>query len=153
MCIFHWAFKIACLICYIFGDWFGYIGTFILVVLLLAFDFWTVKNISGRLLVGLRWWNNIKEDGSSEWVFESAGDEAQVNATDKNVFWVGIYTWPVVWVVFFIKNLLSFQFDRLVLIIMALCFAWSNVIGLKKNFLKKIFGYLARCKFWLKLGW
>ena len=24
---------------------------------------------------------------------------------------------------------------------------------LKKNFLKKIFGYLARCEFWLKLGW
>ncbi len=28
-------------------------------VLLLAFDFWTVKNVSGRLLVGLRWWNEV----------------------------------------------------------------------------------------------
>ena len=52
VCIFHFAFKISCLLIYIFGNWFGYIGTFILVVLLLAFDFWTVKNISGRLLVG-----------------------------------------------------------------------------------------------------
>lgn len=41
------------------------------VVLLLAADFWTVKNITGRLLVGLRWWNKVNEDGSSEWVFES----------------------------------------------------------------------------------
>jgi len=22
-----------------------------------ALDFWTVKNVSGRLLVGLRWWS------------------------------------------------------------------------------------------------
>ena len=44
---------------------------FITVILLLAFDFWTVKNVTGRLLVGLRWWNRVKEDGSSEWVFEA----------------------------------------------------------------------------------
>ena len=29
----------------------------------------------------------------------------------------------------------------------------NNDPELKKNFLKKIFGYLARCEFWLKLGW
>jgi len=39
--------------------------------MLLAFDFWTVKNISGRLLVGLRWWNEINEDGTNSWLFES----------------------------------------------------------------------------------
>ena len=26
---------------------------------------------AGRLLVGLRWWNNVDEDGKSQWVFES----------------------------------------------------------------------------------
>lgn len=45
---------------------------FIIVALLLAADFWNVKNISGRLLVGLRWWNETTEDGQSVWVFESA---------------------------------------------------------------------------------
>lgn len=45
---------------------------FVITILLLAFDFWTVKNISGRLLVGLRWWNEIQPDGSNKWVFESA---------------------------------------------------------------------------------
>lgn len=29
------------------------------------------KNVSGRLLVGLRWWNQVDEDGKSRWVFES----------------------------------------------------------------------------------
>jgi len=33
--------------------------TFIVVVLFAAFDFWTVKNITGRLLVNLRWWSEI----------------------------------------------------------------------------------------------
>jgi len=45
---------------------------FVIIVLLLAFDFWTVKNVSGRLLVGLRWWNETGPDGESVWVFESA---------------------------------------------------------------------------------
>jgi len=45
--------------------------TFIIVVILSAFDFWFVKNVSGRILVGLRWWNEVKEDGSEVWIFES----------------------------------------------------------------------------------
>lgn len=53
---------------------------------MLAFDFWTVKNVSGRLLVGLRWWNEIKDDGSNEWVFESK-ENRTVNATDSRMFW------------------------------------------------------------------
>lgn len=27
--------------------------------------------MTGRLLVGLRWWNQIDEDGKSHWVFEA----------------------------------------------------------------------------------
>ena len=67
-------FKVSCLIIYlfltvIFSE--SFIITFIVVVLLLAFDFYVMKNVSGRLLVGLRWWNEIKEDGESVWRFES----------------------------------------------------------------------------------
>lgn len=28
-----------------------------------AIDFWIVKNIAGRLLVGLRWWIDFDQDG------------------------------------------------------------------------------------------
>ncbi len=48
-----------------------FIELFLTIVLLLSVDFWVVKNISGRLLVGLRWWNKVEEDGTSVWVFES----------------------------------------------------------------------------------
>lgn len=58
---------------YLFGQWFFQSFAVILIscVVLLAADFWTVKNVSGRLLVGLRWWNEVKDDGVSIWIFES----------------------------------------------------------------------------------
>lgn len=31
------------------------------------------KNVSGRLLVGLRWWNEVTDDGGN-WRFESLGE-------------------------------------------------------------------------------
>jgi len=31
----------------------------------------TCSLVSGRLLVGLRWWNQIDEEGKSKWMFES----------------------------------------------------------------------------------
>jgi len=46
----------------------------VLSVLLLSADFWVVKNVSGRRLVGLRWWSNVAEDGETKWVFEVSGD-------------------------------------------------------------------------------
>ena len=72
-CFFHLLFKGLALALYLlsvllFND---FITGFICCVLLLAFDFWTVKNVTGRLLVGLRWWNEVKEDGTNVWVFES----------------------------------------------------------------------------------
>ena len=37
------------------------IATFISVIVCVSFDFWTVKNVTGRLLVNLRWWSEIDE--------------------------------------------------------------------------------------------
>lgn len=57
VCMFHIGFKLAAIICYIF---LGMLSSdkvimYIIVITLCAFDFWTVKNVTGRLLVGLRW--------------------------------------------------------------------------------------------------
>lgn len=73
MLIFHLLFRTLALTTYLLGGWFSssFILLFVTTTLLLAFDFWTVKNVSGRLLVGLRWWNEIREDGSNVWVYES----------------------------------------------------------------------------------
>jgi hypothetical protein len=31
----------------------------------------TMQNVAGRTLVGLRFWNQVDDDGESYWVFES----------------------------------------------------------------------------------
>lgn len=50
---------------YIFGQIVvSRVVNFILVTILGAIDFWVVKNISGRLLVGLRWWSAYDEKGN-----------------------------------------------------------------------------------------
>jgi hypothetical protein len=61
--MFHFLFKSLALFIYVFGSWFttNFIFTFVLCIIFLAFDFWIVKNISGRLLVGLRWWSYVHE--------------------------------------------------------------------------------------------
>ncbi len=59
---------------------------FIITMLLLAADFYYLKNIAGRRLVGLRWWNEVDTGtGDSHWVFESQDRSGGVvqNATDK----------------------------------------------------------------------
>lgn len=43
----------------------------VVVVVLLSLDFWNTRNVAGRTLVGLRYWNEVDEEGESAWVFES----------------------------------------------------------------------------------
>ena len=40
-----------------------------IVIILAAIDFWIVKNLVGRLLVGLRWWVDFDEEGEEMWKF------------------------------------------------------------------------------------
>eukprot|EP01069_Polyplicarium_translucidae_P002371 Polyplicarium_translucidae@DN2011_c0_g1_i1.p1 len=135
VCIFHLLFKLLAFLCFlfgsfIFGGWQGdYVFTFVVTTLLLSFDFWTVKNVTGRMLVGMRWWNNIKDDGSNEWIFESRTNEGNINATDKTVFWTGVYVWPIVWVVLFIVYLLRFEIQWMLLVTVAMSLSLANLVG------------------------
>ena len=47
---------------------------YLTVIILGAADFWITKNVAGRRLVGLRWWNEVKEDGQEVWIFESKNE-------------------------------------------------------------------------------
>lgn len=89
---------------------------FIITVLLLATDFYYLKNIAGRRLVGLRWWNEVDTStGDSHWVFESqdrggdaSGAGAQ-NLTDKRFFWLALYAQPALWVGLAIFAIIRFE--------------------------------------------
>ena len=132
--IFHLVFKAAAILVYMFGSWFtdSFIFVFVLCILLLAADFWTVKNVSGRLLVGLRWWSYVKPDGSNEWIFESVDDQSEISAFDSRVFWGGIYAAPTAWVVLFVLAILRFKLEWLPLVGAAIAMSAANIVGYSK---------------------
>ena len=119
---------------YVFGSWFttNVIFTFVLCILLLAFDFWTVKNISGRLLVGLRWWSYVREDGSNEWIFESLEDMAEITGFDSRIFWGALYITPACWTVLLLIGLLRLKFVYLPIVIASIAMSGANIIGYMK---------------------
>merc|ERR1712086_869829 len=92
-------FRVSCIAAYLFCSWFttNFVMVFVICVLLSAADFWTIKNVSGRLLVGLRWWNYVKEDGSTNWIFESLEDMDAINPNDSRIFWLGLYAPVFFW--------------------------------------------------------
>eukprot|EP00485_Elphidium_margaritaceum_P008174 CAMPEP_0202685874 /NCGR_PEP_ID=MMETSP1385-20130828/1707_1 /ASSEMBLY_ACC=CAM_ASM_000861 /TAXON_ID=933848 /ORGANISM="Elphidium margaritaceum" /LENGTH=218 /DNA_ID=CAMNT_0049340343 /DNA_START=33 /DNA_END=686 /DNA_ORIENTATION=+ len=116
-------FKTFAVFGYVFGEFFTYnfILIFVFVILCLACDFWTVKNVTGRLLVGLRWWNHVKEDGSTEWKFESKAQsqsqadlESQAPATgnnkkDSRLFWTSLYLTPCIWILLCVACVVKFN--------------------------------------------
>lgn len=114
----------------------SFIINFVICLLMLMMDFWVVrveeeetkmdlsslhtppcdlqtKNISGRLLVGMRWWNDVGDDQTNEgsnWRFESLAEvrtwyidcctntsssppqgQRTINSKDSYVFWTGLY--------------------------------------------------------------
>jgi len=129
----HLLFRSLALLVYLLCGWFSdsFIGSFVLIILLLSLDFWTVKNVSGRILAGLRWWNYIDDSGESTWVFESRGKEEQhrLSTTEVSIFWAGLVFAPVLWVLFLITALLSLRLKWMVLVVIGLTLSLSNLLG------------------------
>jgi len=107
----------------------SFITNFIVLLVFLSADFWVVKNVTGRLLVGLRWWNDTSEgDG---WRFESLEEgQRQLNSTDKFFFWTGLIGNAAIWILYTIFTL--FQPSHWVYLLIcgiALTMGGSNVYG------------------------
>ncbi|KAF3989583.1 hypothetical protein FT663_02861 [Candidozyma haemuli var. vulneris] len=143
--MFYIVFRLSPIFTYIFGNMIisifisqnRFILHFIVLTLLVSADFWNLKNISGRLLVGLRWWNETtKKEGSTNfenvWVFESADPERYINPIDSKVFWTLLYAQPVAWAVLAIMAVLKFELLYLVLIVISLSLSLTNAMAFTK---------------------
>lgn len=144
--LFYIAFRVLPVFVYIFGNFFiGFITKknrfilhFIVLVLLICGDFWNLKNVAGRLLVGLRWWNEVNfvelSTGEFEnvWVFESADPSRYINPIDSKVFWALLYGQPVVWIALAVLSVLKFQFLYLILILIAVFLSFTNALAFTK---------------------
>merc|ERR1712055_1183190 len=101
------------------------------IILLLSLDFWTVKNITGRIMAGLRWWNYVNDEGSSVWVFEKGGDEVdmRLSKAEVQIFWTGLVVSPVIWAFLFFTALFQLELRWVVLVIIGLILTGSNLLG------------------------
>ena len=94
------------------------IHTFIVVIALLAMDFWITKNVTGRMLIGMRWWNGEDETEQEGWYFESYDIKVEHSVVDSYVFWWGMIAGTCFWgIMFFVKFIaISLFWGMLVLI-------------------------------------
>ncbi|XP_042361141.1 Golgi apparatus membrane protein TVP23 homolog B [Plectropomus leopardus] len=130
---FHLFFRTSAILVYLLCDMFSsrFIACMVTIILLLSCDFWTVKNVSGRLLVGLRWWNQVDEDGKSQWVFESRTKNSQstTSTAESQIFWLGLIVCPMFWVVFVFSTIVSLKIKWLAVVVMGLVLQWANLYG------------------------
>ncbi|KAG8352942.1 Golgi apparatus membrane protein TVP23 [Fusarium venenatum] len=129
-------FRISSVLIYFLGLWIiqSMIMIFIITILLLAADFYYIKNIAGRRLVGLRWWNEVDaQSGESQWVFESSEPGTKtINPTDSRFFWLALYIQPMLWVLMAILALVRLQFLWLPLVVIALVLTIMNTLAFSR---------------------
>ncbi|KAG5454894.1 Golgi apparatus membrane protein TVP23 B [Clonorchis sinensis] len=141
----HFLFRTMAILIYFFCTWFtsSFVVPFVLVLISLSLDFWFVKNISGRILAGLRWSSYTDEEGHTRWRFDSrpaapepaegvtltrrevAARAAQANAA--RLFWIGLVVTPVVWVVFLLASIFTLHLRWALVCGIALCMSGVNL--------------------------
>eukprot|EP00056_Hartaetosiga_gracilis_P019555 m.14875 g.14875 ORF g.14875 m.14875 type:complete len:202 (+) comp7770_c0_seq1:74-679(+) len=131
---FHMLFRTAAVIVYIFCNLFSssFIANFIVIISLIGLDFWTVKNISGRFLVGLRWWNEINDEGVGKWRFESRKGGESPQKRESRLFWWSLYVFALIWIVFGFVALLKLSLSYLLVTAIGISLNVSNVMGYRK---------------------
>ncbi|KAF8633987.1 hypothetical protein AX15_001163 [Amanita polypyramis BW_CC] len=85
--------------------------------------------LQGRILVGLRFWNQVDEDGESYWVFESRDPSRPANPVDSRMFWIALYAYPIIWTLLIIVSILKFNISFIPIVALALVFNITNVVG------------------------
>jgi len=126
-----YAFRTAAVATYLLCGFFteNFVLSTVLVVVLLAMDFWNARNVAGRRLVGLRYWNTVDDDGESYWVFESRDPSVRSNPIDSKMFWIAIYAFPALWFLILIFSIIRFSVSFVPIVILALVFNMTNAIG------------------------
>eukprot|EP00825_Cyclidium_porcatum_P020890 TRINITY_DN23484_c0_g1_i1.p1 TRINITY_DN23484_c0_g1~~TRINITY_DN23484_c0_g1_i1.p1 ORF type:complete len:235 (-),score=25.87 TRINITY_DN23484_c0_g1_i1:69-773(-) len=103
--------------------------TFIIVIIFNSIDFWFMKNIAGRLLVGLRWWEEVDANtGLDIWRFESPDQTRKTNSVDSSVFWFSQIISLSIWCFFLVVKFLSLDVYWLICVIITICLQGSNFV-------------------------
>ncbi|GBF94558.1 hypothetical protein Rsub_06673 [Raphidocelis subcapitata] len=130
----HFIFKVAALVFYIMCEVVNkgqFVTNFVVCIVLLAMDFWTVKNVTGRLLVGLRWWNDAHaSESGTAWRFESLQEgQREINPHERRWFWIVVVANPILWVLSAFSAFLGLDWAYLLIPITGVILGSSNLVG------------------------
>ncbi|VDN03178.1 unnamed protein product [Thelazia callipaeda] len=127
----HVAFRTAAILFYIFAHLFtdSFIIQFLVILILLSMDFWTVKNITGRLLVGLRWWNFVDAEGNNHWRYESAKDMSRFDALERQIFWSALTAAPALWALLACIAFVTLKWEWMIVALIGLTMNAANLYG------------------------
>jgi len=132
ICIVMLSFKVSAIVAFILLDLFVRDAiAYLAVIILGSAEFWMTKNVAGRMLVGLRWWNEVKEDGAEVWIFESKNEKKETGA-DSKIFWSSLYIYAFSWLALFIWDLIRLKFVWGLIALILLVFAGTNLYGYVK---------------------
>ena len=84
-----------------------------LVVLAGAIDFYFIKNISGRRLVGLRWWIAFTPSGREMIKYECRLDDRSTPSSGQTIFWYPFYIFHVVWFILIVLNIIAANYPNI----------------------------------------
>uniref|UniRef100_A0A0M3I3I3 Golgi apparatus membrane protein TVP23 homolog n=1 Tax=Ascaris lumbricoides TaxID=6252 RepID=A0A0M3I3I3_ASCLU len=148
----HVAFRAAAIFFYVFAYFFtdSFIIQFLVILTFLSVDFWTVKNITGRLLVGLRWWNFVDAEGNNHWRFESARDSSRFDPLERRVFWGALVVGPLMWAIFVSIAFLTLKWEWMIVAAMGLIMNGANLYGYlrcKWNSTQELTNYISKWAF------
>ena len=134
--LFHLGFRFGAIVFYVLANFFS--GSFIIQFLVLlslhSADLWAVKNVTGRLLAGVRWWNLVDAEGKNHWRFEVSQDPTKYDGFERQVFWAGLVAAPLFWLLLVSTAFLTLQWQ------------WMVVAGIGAGMTgTNLYGYL-RCK-------
>ncbi|KAM3718596.1 putative Golgi apparatus membrane protein-like protein [Dirofilaria immitis] len=127
----HVIFRSAAIFFYVFAYLFtdSFIIHFLIILTLLSIDFWTVKNITGRLLVGLRWWNFVDAEGKNHWRYESAKDMSRFDILERRIFWGALVVAPTMWAILVCIAFVTLKWEWMVIAFMGLLMNGANLYG------------------------
>ena len=107
--IFHCAFKLFQILFYMFSSKDSSVTLFLIISILIVLDFWSVKNVTGRLMVGLRWWTATDQTGKDIYHFESYDFKLEGDSKFSTVFWSAQLSITLFWALFLFFDIITFK--------------------------------------------
>lgn len=112
-----------------------------LIAIINTINFWFTKNISGRLLLGLHWWNEMKTNSQEKWIFGKQNDFRIINY-ENTFFWTVLYSSTTIWGVILLIKIEEMNWIMIIACLISFLLSFFNAFGYnrcaneqsKKNF-------------------